>query len=240
VQATDVHQAYGRVEILHGVSLSLADREVLVLVGPSGSGKSSLLRCINGLQAISSGEIVVAGVRVDPGSSRVHLLRRQVGMIFQSFNLFPHYTALRNVALAPMKVKKMPRAAAEAMAHDLLAKVGLAERAHAFPNDLSGGEQQRVAIARALAMNPRVMLFDEPTSALDPETVGSVLAVMRTLAQDGMSMIVVTHEMGFAADVADRITMMDKGVIVEEGPTAEILKSPKQARTRAFFADIRR
>jgi len=238
VAVRDVHQTYGRTEVLHGVSLSLSLGEVLVVVGPSGSGKSTLLRCINGLQPITSGEIHVGGVRVDPHSRQIFLLRQQVGIIFQSFNLFPHYTALQNMTLAPMKVKGLPRAEAESMCRELLSRVGLAEKAGSYPRELSGGEQQRVAIARALAMNPKVMLFDEPTSALDPETVGGVLAVMRNLAEDGMSMIVVTHEMGFARDVSDRIVVFDKGLVIEEGATEMILKNPVQARTRAFFADI--
>ena len=238
VRIIDVHQAFGHHEVLRGMTLSLAPREVLVIIGPSGSGKSTLLRCINGLQDIKSGEIYVAGTKVNPHSSQIYLLRQQVGLIFQGFNLFPHYTALQNLTLAPMKVKKMPRQEAEAMCRNLLDRVGLAHKADSLPRQLSGGEQQRVAIARALAMNPKVMLFDEPTSALDPETVGSVLGVMRNLAQDGMSMIVVTHEMGFARDVSDRVIFMDHGVIVEEGPTRDLLRNPREARTRAFLSDI--
>lgn len=238
VRIVDVHQAFGHHEVLRGLTLSLLLGEVLVVIGPSGSGKSTLLRCINGLQDIKSGEIYVAGTKVNSHSSQIYLLRQHVGLIFQSFNLFPHYTALQNLTLAPMKVKRMARQEADAMCRDLLEKVGLGHKADSLPRQLSGGEQQRVAIARALAMNPKVMLFDEPTSALDPETVGSVLAVMRNLAQEGMSMIVVTHEMGFARDVSDRIVFMDHGVIVEEGPTRELLKNPREARTRAFLSDI--
>jgi ABC-type polar amino acid transport system ATPase subunit len=234
----DVHQSFGSTEVLRGITLSVSDREVLVIVGPSGSGKSTLLRCINGLQDIKSGEIYVAGTRVNPHSPGIHMLRQEVGLIFQSFNLFPHCTALQNVTLAPIKVKKMPRPEAEALSRALLARVGLAHKADSLPRQLSGGEQQRVAIARALAMHPKVMLFDEPTSALDPETVGSVLGVMRSLAAEGMSMIVVTHEMGFAREVSDRVIFMDHGVIVEEGPTRELLTKPREARTRAFLADI--
>lgn len=238
VRLIDVHQSFGDTEVLRGITLSLSLGEVLVVIGPSGSGKSTLLRCINGLQGIKSGEIYVAGTKVIPHSPQIYLLRQQVGIIFQSFNLFPHYTALQNMTLAPMKVKKMPQREAEALCRDLLAKVGLTHKADSLPRQLSGGEQQRVAIARALAMNPKAMLFDEPTSALDPETVGSVLAVMRTLAQDGMSMIVVTHEMGFAREVSDRVIFMDHGVIVEEGKTRELLSNPREARTRAFLVDI--
>lgn len=238
VRIIDVHQSYGRTEVLRGITLELSKGEVLVIIGPSGSGKSTLLRCINGLQAIKQGAIYVGNTKVLPHSAEVYLLRQQVGLIFQNFNLFPHYTALQNMTLAPMKVKKMGRREAEGLCRDLLATVGLSHKADSLPRQLSGGEQQRVAIARALAMSPKVMLFDEPTSALDPETVGSVLGVMRSLAQDGMSMIVVTHEIGFARDVSGRVVFMDHGVVVEEGKTRAILSNPREARTRAFLADI--
>jgi ABC-type polar amino acid transport system ATPase subunit len=238
VRVVEVHQAFGHTRVLQGISLSLASGERLVVIGPSGAGKSTLLRCINGLEAITSGEIYVAGIRVLAHSSRLHLVRQQVGMIFQSFNLFPHLTALQNITLAPMKVKGLSRSAAESVANELLARVGLEGKAGSLPRQLSGGEQQRVAIARALAMEPRVMLFDEATSALDPENIGGVLSVMRRLAQDGMSMIVVTHEIGFARDVADRVIFMDKGVIEEEGGPEELLRNPRGARTRAFLKSV--
>ncbi len=238
VRVSKVHKSFGSTEVLQDISLSLSLSEVLVVIGPSGSGKSTLLRCINGLEDIQKGEIFVAGTKVAPRSSQIYVLRQQVGMIFQSFNLFPHFTALENITLGPMKVRKVSRHEAESAARTMLAKVGLADKADSMPRQLSGGEQQRVAIARALAMNPKVMLFDEPTSALDPETVGSVLAVMRDLARDGMSMIVVTHVMGFARGVADRLIFMDRGRIVEEGKAVDVLSNPKEERTRAFLKEV--
>lgn len=240
VRLVEVRKSFGSNEVLSSVSLALGQGEVLVIVGPSGSGKSTLLRCINGLEEATSGEVYIAGDRLMARSSRLYLLRQEVGMIFQAFHLFPHLTALQNITLAPIRVKKMSRHAAEDVGRDLLAKVGLDHKEHSLPRQLSGGEQQRVAIARALAMNPKVMLFDEPTSALDPETVGSVLAVMQRLASDGMSMIVVTHEMGFARNVADRVIFMDHGVIVEEGGPDELLANPREPRTRAFLTSILR
>jgi ABC-type polar amino acid transport system ATPase subunit len=238
VRVLKVHKSFGATKVLQNMSLTLSSGEVLVIIGPSGSGKSTLLRCINGLEGIQAGEIFVAGTKVVPQSSQIYMLRQNVGMIFQSFNLFPHLTALRNITLAPMKVQKKSRREAESAAREMLAKVGLENKADSMPRALSGGEQQRVAIARALAMNPKVMLFDEPTSALDPETVGSVLSVMRSLVRDGMSMIVVTHEMGFARDVADRMIFMDHGVIVEEGSPTEVLTTPREVRTRAFLHSV--
>jgi len=240
VRLVDVRKSFGTLEVLSGVSLALDPGEVLVIVGPSGSGKSTLLRCINGLEEISAGEVYVAGDRLLPHSKKLYLIRQEVGMIFQAFHLFPHLTAIQNIALAPMKVKGLSKEEATAIGRDLLARVGLASKEHSLPRQLSGGEQQRVAIARALAMNPKLMLFDEPTSALDPETVGSVLAVMQQLARDGMSMIVVTHEMGFARNVADRVIFMDHGLIVEEGAPADLLRNPREARTRLFLDSILR
>jgi ABC-type polar amino acid transport system ATPase subunit len=239
VQATDVRKSFGKHEVLRGLTFSLAFGEVLVIIGPSGSGKSTMLRCINGLEPISAGQIEVLGLSVQSHDSRkIFEVRKHVGMIFQSFNLFPHLTALQNIALAPRRVKGLSRPEAEGIARELLSKVGLGRKESALPRQLSGGEQQRVAIARSLAMNPQVMLFDEVTSALDPETVGAVLAVMRSLAQEGMSMIVVTHEMRFARDAADRVIFMDEGLVVEEGPPQQLLTNPAEARTRAFLAQI--
>ena len=238
ISIKDVEKSYGPTPVLRGVSLDLAVGEVLVIIGRSGSGKSTLLRCINGLEEFQGGSIRVGDIEVSPKTAKGGSLRKTVGMIFQSFNLFPHLTATENVTLAPRKLNKVSRDKANVEAAALLAKVGLSHRAHAYPSQLSGGEQQRVAIARALAMHPRVMLFDEPTSSLDPETVGSVLIVMRRLAQEGMSMIVVTHEMGFARDVADRVIFVDEGLIVEEGPPLQVLRSPTHQRTRLFLHSI--
>jgi ABC-type polar amino acid transport system ATPase subunit len=225
--------------VLDSVSLVLRRGEVVVIIGPSGAGKSTLLRCINGLEDVQSGEIWVGDVQLLRRKSReLSLVRQRIGMIFQSFNLFPHLTSQQNVALGLIHVKSMNRDEANEMARVFLAKVGLAHKLHSLPRELSGGEQQRVAISRALAMNPEVMLFDEPTSALDPETVGSVLEVMRDLARQGMSMIVVTHELGFASDVADRVIFMDKGAIVEEGQPTDLLTRPRETRTRAFLASV--
>lgn len=239
VQVMDVRKAFGKHEVLRGLSFSLAFGEVLVIIGPSGCGKSTLLRCINGLEAITAGQIEVMGLPVQSHDSRrIFEVRKHVGMIFQSFNLFPHLTALENITLALRRVKRLPRGEAEVIARELLAKVGLRSKENARPRQLSGGEQQRVAIARSLAMNPQVMLFDEVTSALDPETVGAVLNVMRSLARDGMSMIVVTHEMRFAQDVADSVIFMDDGLIVEEGPPQQLLVKPAEIRTRAFLTQI--
>lgn len=238
VRITDLHKSFGSTEVLKGINLSVETGEVLVVIGPSGSGKSTLLRCINGLEPANSGQITVAGTRLEYHSAALYEIRQQVGLIFQSFHLFPHLSALRNITLAPTVVKKMPVREAEIRARSLLQKVGLSDKEDSLPRHLSGGEQQRVAIARALAMNPKLMLFDEPTSALDPETVGSVLNVMRDLAIEGMSMIVVTHEMGFARDVGDRVIFMDRGVIVEEGHPDELMRQPKHERTRMFLRSI--
>jgi polar amino acid transport system ATP-binding protein len=208
------------------------------VIGPSGSGKSTILRCINGLETYQSGEIRVEGQRVDPGAASIRAIRTQVSMVFQRFNLFPHRSALENVIEGPIFVKREPRAAAAARGRDLLARVGLAGREDARPAQLSGGQQQRVAIARALAMQPKAILFDEPTSALDPELVGEVLAVMRSLADEGMTMVVVTHEMGFAREVADRVLFLDGGVIVEQGPARALLAAPQHPRTQDFLRRI--
>jgi L-cystine transport system ATP-binding protein len=241
VKVENLHKRFGTLEVLRGINLQVAPREVVCLIGRSGSGKSTLLRCINFLEEPNEGTISVAGISVPAGERtrehRQHIieLREHAGMVFQSFNLFPHKTVLENLIEAPMVVKKLKREDVIPIAEELLAKVGLAEKRDVYPSKLSGGQQQRVAIARALAMQPQVMLFDEPTSALDPELIGEVLEVMRNLAKDGMTMIVVTHEMGFAREVADRVIFMDGGLFVEEGPPAQCLESPKDERTRRFL-----
>lgn len=246
----NVHKNFGEVEVLKGINLSVQPSEVVCLIGPSGSGKSTLLRCVNHLETTSAGAILVDGemmgydIRggrlIEARERDIDQRRARVGMVFQSFNLFRHMTALENVAFAPINLKKKSRSDALAAAQQLLAKVGLADKTGNYPSQLSGGQQQRVAIARALAMEPTVMLFDEPTSALDPELVGEVLEVMRELAASGMTMIVVTHEMGFAREVADRIVFMDGGIIVEQGAPGEVLDHPKHERTKAFLARVRR
>jgi len=248
VKAEGVHKRFGRVEVLRGVDLSVPAGTVTCLIGPSGSGKSTFLRCINHLEKIQAGRIWVDGdlVGYEQRGDRLYELkeaeiarkRAEIGMVFQHFNLFGHMTALENVIEAPCRVRKMRRADAIARARELLDRVGLADRADAYPSQLSGGQQQRVAIARALAMDPKLMLFDEPTSALDPELVGEVLDVIRGLAASGMTMIVVTHEMGFAREVADQVVFMDAGLVVERGTPAEVLASPREARTRDFLAKV--
>ncbi len=248
VDAQQVCKDFGALSVLKGVTLSVAPGEVLVLVGPSGSGKSTFLRCINHLETVSAGRLYVDGVLVGYRESRNRLYempareasrqRRDIGMVFQHFNLFPHRTALENITEAPIHVRGLRKSAAVERARDLLHQVGLSDKADAYPAQLSGGQQQRVAIARALAMDPKLMLFDEPTSALDPELVGEVLAVMKKLAGAGMTMIVVTHEMGFAREVADQLVFMDDGVIVETGPPREVLGNPAHERTRAFLSKV--
>ena len=236
ISIRNLRKSFGRVEVLKGVNLDIAEKEVVVIIGPSGSGKSTLLRCINYLEEPTSGEITVDGMKL--GETDINKVRAEVGMVFQRFNLFPHMTAMDNITLAPMKVRGISREEAETVAMRLLAKVGLADRAAASPEQLSGGQQQRVAIARALAMKPKVMLFDEPTSALDPEMVKEVLQVMKDLAQEGMTMAVVTHEMGFAREVGDRMLFVDQGVILEQGTPEEIFSRPKEVRTREFLSKI--
>ena len=235
ISVRNLRKSFGRVEVLKGVNLDIAEKEVVVIIGPSGSGKSTLLRCLNYLEEPTSGEITVDGVKLG-GNTDINKVRAEVGMVFQRFNLFPHMTALENITLAPMKVRGVPKEEAEAEAVRLLEKVGLSDRAAAYPEQLSGGQQQRVAIARALAMKPKVMLFDEPTSALDPEMVKEVLQVMKELAQEGMTMAVVTHEMGFAREVGDRVLFVDYGVILEEGTPEELFSHPKEERMRAFLS----
>ncbi|MGW4381938.1 amino acid ABC transporter ATP-binding protein [Kitasatospora sp. NPDC004531] len=248
VKAEGVHKSYGQVEVLKGIDLEVKQSEVFCLVGPSGSGKSTFLRCINHLEKINAGRLYVDGELVgyqqrgdrlyELKDRDVALKRQDIGMVFQRFNLFPHMTALENVIEAPVQVKKENRAAAKERAMALLERVGLADKAGNYPTQLSGGQQQRVAIARALAMQPKLMLFDEPTSALDPELVGDVLDVMRGLAEDGMTMIVVTHEMGFAREVGDALVFMDGGVVVESGHPREVLTNPQHERTRAFLSKV--
>jgi len=240
VEARGVHKHFGALHVLKGVDLSVAERELVFVIGPSGSGKSTLLRCLNRLEQPSSGSVVVDGVDILDPRTDINRARQRIGMVFQSFNLYPHMTALGNVALALRKVAGKSRAQADELGRAALARVGLADRAGHKPGELSGGQQQRVAIARAIALEPRVMLFDEPTSALDPELVGSVLGVMRNLRESGMAMVVVSHEMGFARNAADRVVFMDHGVIVEEGTPAAIFESPRQERTRAFIGQIQR
>ena len=238
VEVQDLHKRFGTLEVLRGLSLSVRAGEVVVLVGPSGCGKSTLLRCLNGLELPTSGSITVGGLPVVPDPKALQALRKRVGMVFQRFHLFPHLTALQNVMLAPVQVLGIKPAEAEAAGRELLERVHLGAKADAYPQQLSGGQQQRVAIARALAMRPELMLFDEPTSALDPELVGEVLEVMRELARDGMTMCVVTHEMGFAAEVAHRVVFMDAGQVLEEGPPAQVLKAPQHPRAREFLARL--
>ena len=238
VKVKQLHKRFGDLHVLRGIDLEVKKGEVVVIIGPSGSGKSTFLRCINHLEQPSSGEIHIDGGNLDDGSVDINLIRRTVGMVFQQFNLFPHLTALQNVCLAPTKVLNMPVAEAEELGRELLKKVGLADKEAAYPQQLSGGQQQRVAIARALAMKPKLMLFDEPTSALDPEMIGEVLMVMKELALDGMTMLVVSHEMGFAREVADRIVFMDEGLIIEEGEPSEFFSNPKHERTKAFMSKI--
>lgn len=238
VRIENLHKSYGDLEVLKGVDLRVNRGEVVVILGPSGSGKSTLLRCVNLLEVPTSGKVFFEDTEITSPDTDINEIRKHVGMVFQSFNLFPHLTAKRNVMLAQEKVLKRSKEEAERVAMEQLANVGLAERADHYPSQLSGGQQQRVAIARALAMDPPVMLFDEATSALDPELVRGVLDVMKSLAREGMTMIVVTHEMGFARDVADRVVFMDGGVIVEEGIPSEVFDNPQHERTKNFLGHI--
>jgi polar amino acid transport system ATP-binding protein len=235
-----LRKSFGATEVLKGIDLSVNERELVFIIGPSGSGKSTLLRCINRLEEPSAGRIVFEGTEVTGRTTDLNALRRSMGMVFQSFNLYPHMTALGNVTLALRKVLKKTRVDAEAIGRKALTGVGLADKAASYPAELSGGQQQRVAIARALALGPRIVLFDEPTSALDPELVGSVLAVLRALKAGGMTMLVVSHELRFARDAADRVIFMDQGQIVEEGTPAALFNTPREGRTRAFVAELLR
>ena len=238
ITVNNLKKNFGTLEVLRGISCQIAAKEVVVVIGPSGSGKSTFLRCLNQLETATEGEIFIEDVNVTDPKTNINKVREEVGMVFQRFNLFPHKTALQNVALAPLKVKSQSPQEAEELAMKLLVRVGLEDKAHQYPDKLSGGQQQRVAIARALAMHPKIMLFDEPTSALDPEMVGEVLEVIKDLAREGMTMVVVTHEMGFAKEVGDRVLFMDEGLIVEEAPPKELFNSPKNKRTQAFLSKI--
>src|SRR5438876_8167875 len=240
IHASKVNKYFGDKHVLKDVDFEVRKREVVALIGPSGSGKSTLIRCFNGLEKYTSGEIYIHGQKLDPRFSNKQLapIRRELGMVFQNFNLFPHMTVLQNVIEAPLLVRKMPKDQAVALGERLLAKVGLAEKRDAYPNKLSGGQKQRVAIARALAIQPRALLFDEPTSSLDPELVGEVLKVMKDLAYEGSTMVVVTHEMQFARDVSDRVVFISDGVIVEQGDPEEIFKQPKHERTKLFLERV--
>jgi ABC-type polar amino acid transport system ATPase subunit len=238
VKVKNVNKYFGHLHVLKDVSLNVSKGEVVVVIGPSGSGKSTLLRCLNYLEAVQSGEIWIDGIRLDHHKTNIRAVRAEVGIVFQAFNLFPHLTALRNVMLAPLVVRKRSEAEVRQEAVAMLIKVGLQDKIEVYPSQLSGGQQQRVAIARALAMQPKLMLFDEVTSALDPELVREVLDVMKQLARDGMTMIVVTHEMGFAREVADRVIFMDEGRVVEQGTAAEVFDRPKNQRMREFLGKI--
>ena len=241
LSARHIRKAFGETQVLRDISLTVEEGQVVAVIGPSGSGKSTLLRCINQFETIDSGEILVEGetmvrdgVYADPATRR--RIRQKIGLVFQNFNLFPHFSVLRNITEAPIVVLGQPRAQAEANARSLLAKMGLAGKENQYPYQLSGGQQQRVSIVRALALSPRILFFDEPTSALDPELTGEVLKVIRSLAEDKMTMVIVTHEMAFARDVADRVVFMDGGVVVEEGPARELIQNPREERTRQFLA----
>lgn len=237
IYTKDLHKTFGKLEVLKGINIHIKAKEVVVVIGPSGSGKSTFLRCLNKLEEPTQGEITIDGIPLN-SDANVNAIRREVGMVFQQFNLFPHMTAPQNIILAPQTVRKINRKEAEEIGWKLLNKVGLVEKAQEYPDRLSGGQKQRVAIARALAMSPKIMLFDEPTSALDPEMVGEVLAVMKDLAKEGMTMVVVSHEMGFAREVGDRVIFMDEGIIMEEGEPNEMFAHPKNPRTQAFLSKI--
>ena len=234
----DLHKTYGKLEVLKGIDTHIKKGECVVVIGPSGSGKSTFLRCLNKLEEPTKGEIIVDGFNVMDPKTDINKMRRDVGMVFQQFNLFPHLTILENVTLAPIKHKLMTKEEAEKKAIELLQRVGVGDKANSYPNQLSGGQKQRVAIARSLALNPNVLLFDEPTSALDPEMVGEVLEVMKQLAEEGMTMVVVTHEMGFAREVAHRVIFMDGGVIVEDETPETIFMNPKNERTKSFLSKV--
>ena len=238
IHINNLHKRFGDSHVLRGISCDIKPQEVVCIIGPSGSGKSTFLRCMNALETVSEGEVVVNGFAAHDQTTDLNKMRESVGMVFQRFNLFPHMTVLENLIMAPMNLRNMPRQQAVDLAEALLAKVGLSDKRDAWPSSLSGGQQQRVAIARALAMKPSIMLFDEPTSALDPELVGDVLEVMKNLASEGMTMVIVTHEMGFAREVADRVIFIDQGVIQEEGKPGQIFSAPTNPRTAAFLSKV--
>lgn len=238
IQIRNLHKSFGKLEVLKGINCRIAPSEVVCVIGPSGSGKSTLLRCVNQLEQSNQGQVFIDGEELTSPQTDINKIRQKVGMVFQHFNLFPHKTTLENITMAPIIIKKMNKEKARKIARDLLQKVGLEDKEDTYPNNLSGGQKQRVAIARALAMQPKVMLFDEPTSALDPEMVGEVLEVMKSLAHEGMTMMVVTHEMGFAREVAHRVLFMDGGVIVEEGSPKQIFENPQNPRTRSFLSKV--
>jgi ABC-type polar amino acid transport system ATPase subunit len=238
ISVRNLHKHFGSLEVLKGIDAEVAEQEVVCVIGPSGSGKSTFLRCLNFLEKFDEGSVNICGHDLSGSRTKLSLVRQDVGMVFQSFNVFPHMKVVDNLTLAPLKVAKVKKSEATRRAAALLEKVGLTDKADVYPSKLSGGQQQRVAIARALAMEPKVMLFDEPTTALDPETVGEVLGVMQTLAEEGMTMMVVTHEMGFAREVADRVLFMDDGLIVEQGTPTEIFDNPQHQRTQAFLSKI--
>jgi glutamine transport system ATP-binding protein len=238
IRIENLHKRFGDLEVIRGIDLHVKPGEVVCIIGPSGSGKSTVLRCINRLEEITAGRIVVDGSDITDPKTNINQVRAEAGMVFQQFNLFPHMTVLQNVTLGPAKVRRMSRAAADTLGRELLAKVGLAQKSGNYPDQLSGGQKQRVAIARSLALQPKVMLFDEPTSALDPELVGEVLEVMKRLAAEGMTMVVVTHEMGFAREVADRVIFIDQGVIQEEGPPKAFFSNPRNPRLKDFLGKV--
>ncbi|MFD1886771.1 amino acid ABC transporter ATP-binding protein [Paenibacillus wenxiniae] len=238
IQVNNLKKSYGSNEVLKDINMQVEEGEVVCVIGPSGSGKSTLLRCVNKLEEVTAGEVIVDDYNISDSRTDINKVRENIGMVFQHFNLFPHMSVLKNITFAPVELKKQSEAEARKTALQLLDRVGLADKANAFPGSLSGGQKQRVAIARALAMNPDIMLFDEPTSALDPEMVGEVLGVMKDLASEGMTMMIVTHEMGFAREVADRVIFMDGGYIVEEGPPEQVFGSPKHERTISFLEKV--
>lgn len=238
ITVKNLRKSFGTVEVLKDINAEIKEQEVVCVIGPSGSGKSTFLRCLNRLEEISGGEVVINGNDITDSTININKVRQEVGMVFQQFNLFPHKTVLENITMGPIKIRGTEKAEAEKIALELLDKVGLREKASSYPGELSGGQKQRVAIARALAMNPKIMLFDEPTSALDPEMVGDVLEVMKQLAKEGMTMVVVTHEMGFAREVGDRVIFMDGGYIVEENKPNELFSNPQHERTKAFLSKV--
>lgn len=238
IEVKQLKKTFGTNEVLKEINVTVKPQEVVVVIGPSGSGKSTFLRCINMLETITAGHVLIEGIDITDKKTDINKVRTEVGMVFQQFNLFPHKTVIENIMLAPVKVRKVPAEKARAKGLELLRKVGLESKAEVYPDSLSGGQKQRVAIARALAMEPKIMLFDEPTSALDPEMVGEVLEVMKQLAKEGMTMVVVTHEMGFAREVGDRVLFMDGGIIVEEGEPKELFENPKEERTKSFLSKV--